>query len=321
MGNVFIIGNGFDLDLGYKTSYSDFANSNFWPVSTENQSNKRGTRPYLEGFIGEEAKVTWFDLENSLLTYSLLSEQKSTLYTLLRNETTENINENIDFYNRLCHSLNDYILYIQGNQTVIKDCSASNVLKAVVSNGFFDDIYSFNYTDLNLIAKQIGITQEIKYHHLHGSASNNSIILGVDETRLRDGYECFHKSSSRFYRSHNLYKSLTEANEIVVFGLSFNKIDYSYFDNFFKQLSEGNTVTGAKKQHITIFTKDNNSRLEILKLLRDMGINIQRLYSQTNFQIICTSDTVEDKELYEFYTRLSKHSRAENSKLLSNFIR
>ncbi len=27
---VFIIGNGFDLDLGWKTRYSDFASSKFW---------------------------------------------------------------------------------------------------------------------------------------------------------------------------------------------------------------------------------------------------------------------------------------------------
>ncbi|MBR6844887.1 MAG: hypothetical protein IKM79_07315 [Bacteroidales bacterium] len=31
MGNVLIIGNGFDLYLGLKTSYSDFAKSDFWP--------------------------------------------------------------------------------------------------------------------------------------------------------------------------------------------------------------------------------------------------------------------------------------------------
>ena len=34
---VFIIGNGFDLDLGWKTRYSDFAKSSFWRLS-ENYS-------------------------------------------------------------------------------------------------------------------------------------------------------------------------------------------------------------------------------------------------------------------------------------------
>ena len=30
MSKVFIIGNGFDLDLGWKTRYSDFASSDCW---------------------------------------------------------------------------------------------------------------------------------------------------------------------------------------------------------------------------------------------------------------------------------------------------
>ena len=33
MGNVFIIGNGFDLDLGLSTKYSDFAKSKYWPAT------------------------------------------------------------------------------------------------------------------------------------------------------------------------------------------------------------------------------------------------------------------------------------------------
>ena len=29
--NIFVIGNGFDLDLGLSTKFSDFAKSSFWP--------------------------------------------------------------------------------------------------------------------------------------------------------------------------------------------------------------------------------------------------------------------------------------------------
>lgn len=29
--NILILGNGFDLDLGLPTKYSDFANSEYWP--------------------------------------------------------------------------------------------------------------------------------------------------------------------------------------------------------------------------------------------------------------------------------------------------
>lgn len=39
-GKVLILGNGFDLDLGMKTRYSDFANSDIWK-----QSFQDGKRP------------------------------------------------------------------------------------------------------------------------------------------------------------------------------------------------------------------------------------------------------------------------------------
>ncbi len=39
--NVFIVGNGFDLALGLPTKYSDFAHSDFWPVSEDAEESRR----------------------------------------------------------------------------------------------------------------------------------------------------------------------------------------------------------------------------------------------------------------------------------------
>ena len=329
MRNVFIIGNGFDLDLGLSTKYSDFAQSKYWPTTVEKQIKENEIHTTVEKRIKENEihyksffykkpldlketienaknKETWFDIEKELLEYSqpyyliLHTGEKTTFQ-----DSADMVNNNINYFHELRDSLNKYILEVQNTQKV-KECTASDVLRAIIGNSFFDNIYSFNYTDLNLIAKQIGINQEIKYTHLHGNASDNSIILGVDETQLRKGYEIFHKSSSRYYRSHNLYNSLTTADEIVIFGLSFGSIDYSYFDSFFKGISEGEYITEEQDQYITIFTKDDKSRLAIISNLRSMGINIQRLYSHTHFQIICAADNGEQKELADFYKRLKE---------------
>lgn len=320
MGNVFIIGNGFDLDFGLPTKYSDYADSKYWPKAAPRtkvtlEEMKREMEqglflsipiiPKLEHTIEDaKDKHTWFDLEQELLVYAKEYDQTNSNYTRFSNETQSEVISNVNYYNKLCSTLNDYISEVQENQDIKTKCIASDVLKSVVGNGFFENIYSFNYTNLNSIAKQIGVSKDIKYVHLHGSVLDNSIILGVDETKLRNGYEIFHKSSSRYYHSHDLYNSLAIAREIVIFGLSFGSIDYSYFDRFFKQLSEGESVTDDRKQYITIFTKDDHSRLSIISNLRNMGINIQRLYAQSHFQIICTSDDVEKKELSDFYKRL-----------------
>lgn len=309
MGNVLIIGNGFDLDLGLPTKYSDFAKSEYWPAVTSEKKLDEDDR-YEDvpvealgldiAIENAKNKETWFDLEKELLVFAKVREL--TRYT----ESLEDVKKNVDYFNKLRNSLNDYILNVQKNPKINKCCKASNVLNSVVGNGYFENIYSFNYTDLNSIAKQIGIHKEIKYTHLHGNVLDRSIILGVDETKLRRGYECFHKSSSRYYRSHDLYNSLNAAREIVIFGLSLSKIDYSYFDKYFRQISEGKSITDDKKQYITIFTKDDNSRLGIITNFRNMGVNIQRLYAQSHFQIICTSDDVEKNELSDFYKRLKE---------------
>lgn len=324
MNNVFIIGNGFDLDLGLPTKYSDFAASEYWPVDKNNirvydeklPSNsgviklyRTPNTPTLEEAV-ETAKnrETWFDLEQELLNYAKQYDSKHPNYVYFNKEKLYEIKNNIAFFNKLRTSLNDYISEVQNKHQIKKDCTAKDVLKSVVNNGYFDNIYSFNYTDLNSIARMVGVTSDIKYIHLHGNVTDKTSILGVDETELRKGYESFHKSSSRYYRSHDIYNSLTSAEEIVIFGLSFGSIDYSYFDMFFKQLSEGESIKEDKKKYITVFTKDDNSRLSIISNLRNMGINIQRLYAQSHFQIICTSDDEEKKESSDFYNRLAANS-------------
>ena len=62
---VVILGNGFDLDLGLKTSYKDFWESEFcpkdYPAPLINHLNQR--------WPGNLEAVKWYDLENELLNY------------------------------------------------------------------------------------------------------------------------------------------------------------------------------------------------------------------------------------------------------------
>ena len=191
MGNVFIIGNGFDLDLGLPTRYSDFAKSEYWPAILENKIGGDSLKndnyaksvcfpnpPRLAVFI-ENAKnrETWFDLEKELLEYAKDNDRTGGYCFETRNEAEEIITQNVEYFYILRNSLNDYILEVQKKQDVGEDSTASHVLKEVVGNGYFENIYSFNYTDLNSIARRIGIAQEINYIHLHGKVLDNSIIL------------------------------------------------------------------------------------------------------------------------------------------------
>lgn len=324
MGNVFIIGNGFDLDLGLPTKYSDFARSSFWPkasprvISTMNTGSGvvhigHSTNPVLLEYYLERKKNldTWFDLENELLLYSQV-ENKSN-----GKESDFFIEKNNAYFITLQNALCEYIISVEGNISKT-DCAAEKVLQAIINNDYFEQIYSFNYTDLNRIAQSLGIYSKINYLHMHGKVADKSIILGVDDSTLRPGYEQFHKSSSRYYRSHDIYNALTNAQEIVIFGLSFGDIDYSYFDRFFRSLSDGESISEESKKNITIFTKDDNSRLSIISKLREMKIGIQRLYAQSHFQIICTNDERDNNLLDEFVMRMHDTSRTAYEQELDN---
>ena len=62
--NSLIIGNGFDIDLGLNTRFSDFANAkDFWP---ENDGSKLSA--YLES---KKSVEKWFNLEGALREYAM----------------------------------------------------------------------------------------------------------------------------------------------------------------------------------------------------------------------------------------------------------
>lgn len=316
MSNVFIIGNGFDLDLDLPTKYSNFAESVFWPKASPRMSSnlnagsgivRVGTSAnpiLLEHYLDRRKNLdTWFDLENELLLYSRIENKGN------GKEGDFFIAKNNEYFVTLQDSLCEYIISVQ-DSIIQKDCAASRVLKSVIENEYFEQIYSFNYTNLNTIAQKLGIYHNINYIHLHGKVEDKSIILGVDDSELRPGYEQFHKSSSRYYRSHDIYNALTNAQEIVIFGLSFGNIDYSYFDRFFRSLSDGDSIPEENKKNITIFTKDDKSRLGIIGKLREMKIGIQRLYAQSHFQIICTHVEEDKEKIDDFVKRMNDTSRA-----------
>lgn len=308
--NIFIIGNGFDLDLGLKTSYSDFAKSSFWP------QQEGYTIPYMKTFLEKKREAeTWFDIEKSLTDYA--QKTNCNILSFIR-KWRYNSQVDKNYFDKIKDALCSYIKEQQEGD-IKKSSVAEVVLKSVISNGFFDSIYSFNYTDLNVLAKKIGINSEIKYNHIHGKISNKSIILGVNDTPIKNGYEFLQKNKSEYYRSHSIPDDLNKAKEVVFFGLSLPGIDYVYFEKFFKSQSEKGPLEDMKKKNITIFTKDENSRLNIINGLEKMGVNLHNINAHSNFKIIRTIEEKDKCIIEEFYDRLSKNSKAIIGPLISDF--
>lgn len=287
---VFIIGNGFDLNLGGKTRYKDFVESDYWPLKNE-QPNCSMAR-----FLKDKTEIErWYDLENILRLYASTTNSQ---------EKADLVDET--FFNRLKWALTKYLKQ-EELKDVDKESMAVKVLKAVTANGYFSSIYTFNYTDLYNIAKKSSIQSRFDYESVHGCVGNNSIILGVDDhSELRGGYSYLRKVFSEHYTTHQIRYALQECDEVVFFGHSLGDTDYNYFGDFFKAQSQCAERKAGKA--ITIFTKDNHSRIQILEQLRKMNDGqTERLQNDNDFKLIMTDDP-NNVLLKKFFDHLGKDS-------------
>lgn len=294
---VLIIGNGFDLDLGLKTRYSDFAKSEYWP-NKDNILLEENLQKAMNGAADMDA---WFDLEQVLADYAA-SQHGDTFV-----RPSHYFAEDKPFFERLTNGLTQYLENEQRKRDINKDSVAAKVLKAIVENGYFSSIYSFNYTDLSCLAAKTGV-EVIKYEHVHGCLKDNSIILGVDDKiDLCKGYSFLYKTFNKYYTSHHIQYDLQEADEVVFFGHSLGPNDYHYFQQFFKyQCRDGMDSKDMKR--ITFFTYDDQSRISLLEKLREMNDKrTDLLFMLNDMSFICTKDGDAEK-VQNFLTHMKESS-------------
>lgn len=159
--SVFIIGNGFDLDLGFKVSYMDFMKSSYWPfgkvdlkqaLESQIDFGDQSQGAYiLREYLSQRVAEGWFDLEEIMFHFAI---EDSCILGNLEEESKKD-------YVKLNDSLRSFIKhrFKMRIKKVKHDSCAAKVLKAIVENKRYK-IYSFNYTDLLEEARQLGINQE-----------------------------------------------------------------------------------------------------------------------------------------------------------------
>lgn len=305
MGKVFIIGNGFDLDLGLKTKYIDF-----W--KSEQFAEYRNIYSGLIYFLNNKANdhSTWFDIE------ALMREYVHTEDNFGRMNTQANYAEHDKLqFEQIRNSLAAYLEKEVNVRKLNESSSAAQVLRVVVEVGF-ESIYTFNYTDLHKIAEKLVITQPFDYQDIHGRSSDTSLILGINDTvNVVENYEFAYKTFSPYYHSVPLKFDLEDADEVVIFGLAMGDIDYPYFQDFFRNLCDPeNSRKNAKR--VTIFTYDESSRIDILRQLRVMNEKrVNYMFGQNEFEFIRTGVEEDKPKLTRFIKRLQDEVRANQIQL------
>lgn len=319
--SLLILGNGFDLDLGYPTGYKDFVQNT--------NSPDNGSFPFLQKnkdyhnlgkFILKCTNVDkWYDLENILAEYGKPIPKRSTdlylygfsfswilewLYDWKNNllDNHQNIDKDYLDYERLVKSLVLYLKSIDLSNPN-KSSVAAKLLKSLSVQLLRPQIYTFNYTDLSVIGRALGV-DDIYFEHIHGNLKDDNIILGVgDYATLRHSYDFLYKTSNYNYHSTNLFDALDTSENIFIFGLSLSQVDYPYFEDFFRNIAQGKY--SKVKKYVRIFTYDDSSRSDILRNLRKMNQGMIKLNGYADFDIIRTKNNVDKVKVKNIIDKLS----------------
>lgn len=290
---VLIIGNGFDIDLGLKSRYSDFAKSQLWIDNIDAKINEYSSDSLMNSLFNAKNKENWFDIEQTMLDYvlNLMKLYDKTNYEFDSNEDKK-------AYTLVCKLLKQYLIQESNSVSINKESIAVKMLNNICTSNIFSTIYSFNYTDIHKLFSEQGVGIFPQTYHVHGSLlEGNDIILGVEceDKILPKEYTFLYKTSSDYYCSNNIYESLRQADDIVFFGHSIDGMDFKYFRKFFETQSSEN-ADGYKRKYIRIFTGDHESKLDIEYNFRKNGIDPFDLYRLNDIDFIYTINCENDDE-------------------------
>lgn len=290
---LLVIGNGFDLDLGLKTSYKDFVNNELCDGEGRFPFVKGGHNGMLGEYILRATNIDkWFDLENILAEFACQSSIPSSV----------GIDSIRDDYRSLKQALQQYLKSIDVSASD-KESSACKIIKAL--SGFTimpPEVYTFNYTDFSRICESLDVHGFGRENYVHGSLEGD-IVFGVgDSFSLSRDLSFLYKTNNPEYRSSCLQDALETSDVVVIFGLSLSEIDYPYFNDFFKHVSEGKFV---KRKYIRIFTYDETSKRDIMYNLRQMNKGLIRLFSYSDFEVVMTKEGCDQKKIDEVIEFLS----------------
>ena len=286
-----ILGNGFDLDMGLPSRYSDFAESNEFKAIVKKVSDIYNEKERAKSLILQLKRSytvsDWFDIEEEIHKY------------VVSNTTLDN--QMLDFirseFEDLKKALYNYLQRITTNFTAPKEKLSTRLMYYLDECPLTALEIYFNYTSPGEYLK-LSLRPEVFkgaqhwFTFVHGSLRNNDIVLGCD---LQAG-EQVNRQLSFLYKYNMLNKanhvarSLLEAKEIIFFGHSINEMDFCYFREFFKEAS----ATPKPIRHLTIITYDEESERAIKDNIRNQGISVTDLYNN-----LWTFNFIHTRRLYE----------------------
>lgn len=306
---LYIIGNGFDLNLGLKTSYNDFYQY-YKTVESDNINVKK-----LKKNISKTYE-SWADLELALGNYTQHLEKIEELDDILLDigeELSKYLHLEEDKLEKFEIDQRKFFDYLCFPENLFLPADKENLLgiKSKWKNHQWTlNIYTFNYT--SVIEKILGDKQKnvlLAHHdnnlpiqlgdikHIHGYLEND-MVIGVNNTSQiknesfhsnRDVLESIVKTECNRANRSNIDRQLTNkintANLICIFGSSIGETDNKWWELIGERLKTD--------CHLIIFTKG----AEIPPRIRHMQARAER--TLRNFFLNKTNLTEKEMEKLE----------------------
>lgn len=229
---LLIVGNGFDLSMGFKTSYGDFLRSSVFPKYDSTLCS------YLRKQFQEN--MGWIDIENELSEFSnVISSMKQDAKKKHDKWEYDNFRKE---YDDLKSSLKKYLQEETKGQFILKkDNFAVSVIDHLPAGS---KIISFNYTSIieRMTRDRFGVSKG-NLLHIHGSlAPYDDIVFGVeDSAKLSKEHVFLYKAHSQSLKAREFSYWLNSAERIIFYGYSLGDTDRQYFEKFFQKLCSENS--------------------------------------------------------------------------------
>lgn len=274
---LYLIGNGFDIDHGFKTKYTDFRNwlceqndlnpnddysTDTWEIPVENEAVHGGPAfiekdlaKFFLGIIDECTENNWNNFESCLGSKLVgfakkwhmqepdLEDDRHLFDGPLNNEEASNNFRNVvpELKRLFVEWVSDELCYIDYSN------GKSKLGKYIDING---EYISFNYTKT---LSEIYCVDSSKIHYIHGVCDEpDSIIVGhgdsheyeIDENYygscgLDEAYECLYKDTEQIIiNNRELFSSLNDIEEIYSLGFGFSDVDMKYVREIYRTINE-----------------------------------------------------------------------------------
>ena len=289
---IVILGNGFDLDLGLKTSYKEFWQERNIELTSYRYyiSPSEALYSRLEEHHKNMVANNWFDFEEIMRSYAseTIKRYESRGDSLSRTASYHgnNLKANIEYFIHLKKTIIDYISIQQDNHNVRTESHAASLLRVMAKKSLFRQYtcYNFNYTNINIFAKELGYKNDLTVKYIHGNLQDKNIIFGIGEDQLVNGYD-FLLKKNQGAKGMLFQEELYKADEVIIFGLAFGRNDIHYFIDFFKSIQSRRI-----SPKITIYTYNEQEKENIKHRLAEYSIDLSIIMSMKILTMISTHD-------------------------------